>query len=139
MMEGEIADTLSLEEYLAAGGVVTSPANATPRYRAEVMKVMASFVDSELAGAAGFSDVINQAPGLRERIAAARIVLEKTGNAKIVLDLPGEFGANTARHATSHPRVARLDRDAPVPSCGGIGNKRLMQCLPIWTWAEREA
>lgn len=105
-------DTMSLEEYLAAGGVLTSPANATPRYRAELMKIMATFVDSELAGAAGFADVINTAPGLRERIAAAKIVLEKTRHAEIVLSLMGEFGADTDRYATSHPWSARLDRDA---------------------------
>ena len=104
--------TVTFEDYLAAGGVLTSPANATPRYRAEVMKIMATFVDSELAGAAGFADAINAAPGLRERIAAAKIVLEKTRNAEIVLDLMGEFGANTARYATSHPWAARLDRNA---------------------------
>lgn len=108
----ETQETMALEEYLAQGGVITSPANASPRYRAEVMKIMAIFVDSALAGAAGFAGSINTAPGLRERIAAAKITLEKTRHAEMVLDLMGELGANTARYANSHPWEARLERDA---------------------------
>jgi 1,2-phenylacetyl-CoA epoxidase catalytic subunit len=106
-----MTDEMSVGAYLEQGGVLTSPHNASPRYRAELMKIMASFVDSELAGAAGFADVINAAPGLRERIAAARIVLEKTHHAEMVLGLMGEFGANTSRYAVSHPWADRLPRD----------------------------
>ena len=68
--------------YLASGGKLTAPDNATPRYRAEVMRLMAVLTDSLLAGAAGFADCINLAPGLKERIAATRIVLEKFGHAE---------------------------------------------------------
>jgi ring-1,2-phenylacetyl-CoA epoxidase subunit PaaA len=107
-----VTEEMTVDSYLEKGGVLTSPANASPRYRAELMKIMATFVDSEMAGSAGFADVINAAPGLRERIAAAKIVLEKTRHAEMVLDLMGEFGANTARYATSHPWSARLARDA---------------------------
>ena len=78
------------------------------------MKLMATFVDSSLAGAAGFADTINAAPGIKQRIAAAKIVLEKTDNADRVLRIMGEFGADTARYATHHPWTARLDRDADI-------------------------
>jgi len=105
---------MTIEDYLAQGGVLTSPANVPPRYRAELMKLMASFVDSELAGAAGFADIINQGPGIKERIAAARIVLEKTDHADKVLAIMGDFGADTARYANHHPWAARLDRDADI-------------------------
>ena len=37
---------MKIEDYLAQGGVLTNPANVPPRYRAELMKLMASFVDS---------------------------------------------------------------------------------------------
>lgn len=93
---------------------MTSPANVPPRYRAELMKLMATFVDSELAGAAGFADMINLGPGIKERIAAAKIVLEKTDNADRVLRIMGEFGANTAKYATHHPWTARLAREADI-------------------------
>jgi len=132
-----MAEAMTFERYLEEGGVLTSPANATPRYRAEVMKIMATFVDSELAGAAGFADAINAAPGLRERIAAAKIVLEKTRNAEMVLDLMGEFGANTARYATSHPWTARLDRDAPPDARRSAHDMRLSVFnYPIAGWAD---
>ena len=103
---------MDITEYLAKGGKLTSPGNAPPRYRAELMKIMATFVDSELAGAAGFADVINAAPGIAGRIAAARIVAEKTAHAGRVLRIMGEFGADTERYARHHPWSARLPRDA---------------------------
>ena len=48
-------DTMPIEDYLAQGGVLTSPANVPPRYRGELLRLMASFVDSELAASAGFA------------------------------------------------------------------------------------
>ena len=67
-----MTETMSIEQYLGEGGVLSSPANVPPRYRGELLRLMASFVDSELAGSAGFADVINDAPGIQERISAAR-------------------------------------------------------------------
>ncbi|KPP85365.1 MAG: ring-1,2-phenylacetyl-CoA epoxidase subunit PaaA [Rhodobacteraceae bacterium HLUCCO07] len=107
-------DDMSLKDYLAEGGMLTSPANVPPRYRAELLKLMATFVDSELAGAAGFADTINRGPGIKERIAAAKIVLEKTDNADKVLKIMGDFGADEVRYANHHPWTARLDRDADI-------------------------
>lgn len=107
-----MTEEMTIESYLSQGGKLSNPTNVPPRYRAELMKMMAIFVDSELAGAAGFADVINAGPGIKERIAAAKIVLEKTDNADKVLKLLGEFGADTARYATSHPWTARLPRDS---------------------------
>lgn len=115
MAEAEhTSDAMSIEDYLAAGGVLTSPTNVPSRYRAELMRLMATFVDSELAGSAGFADVINTAPGIKERIAAARIVLEKADHAERVLKVMGDFGANTGRYVSHHPWTERLDRDADI-------------------------
>jgi 1,2-phenylacetyl-CoA epoxidase catalytic subunit len=109
-----MSDTMSVEAYLAEGGVLTSPANVPPRYRGELMRMMATFVDSELAAAAGFAETINDAPGIKQRISAARIVLEKTDHAGRVLNLMGEFGADRARYAAHHPWTARMARDADI-------------------------
>ncbi len=109
-----MADDMKIDDYLAQGGMLTSPDNAPPRYRAELLRLMAAFVDSELAGAAGFADIINEGPGVKERIAAARIVMEKTDHADRVLRLMGEFGANTDRYASHHPWGDRLPRDAEI-------------------------
>lgn len=106
-----MTDTMDIAEYLAQGGRLTNPANVPTRYRGELMKIMATFVDSELAGAAGFANVINAGPGIKERIAAARIVLEKTDNADKVLKLMGEFGANADSYANHHPWADRLPRN----------------------------
>lgn len=135
--EDAMSEDMSIETYLAEGGVLTSPANATPRYRAELMKIMAIFVDSSLAGAAGFADVINDGPGIKERIAAAKIVLEKTDNADRVLRIMGEFGANTARYATHHPWTARLPRDADIGATRSDHDMRLAVFnYPLEGWTD---
>ena len=132
-----MVEDMTIERYLAAGGVLTNPVNVPPRYRAELMKLMATFVDSELAGAAGFANVINQGPGIKERIAAAKIVLEKTDSADRVLKIMGEFGANTDRYATHHPWTMRLDRDADIGSTRTEHDMRLAVFnYPIEGWAD---
>ena len=105
---------MPIEDYLAQGGVLTAPENVPARYRGELLRLMAIFVDSELAGSAGFADRINVAPGINERIAAARIVLEKADHAESVLALMGDFGADEGRYVGHHPWAARLPRDADL-------------------------
>jgi len=109
-----MTETMNIDDYLAQGGVLTSPANVPPRYRGELMRLMASFVDSELAASAGFADTINDAPGITSRIAACRITLEKADHAERVLRIMGEFGADTARYAVHHPWAARVARDTDL-------------------------
>lgn len=130
-------DAMSLESYLAQGGKLTSPENVTPRYRAEIMHMMASFIDSELAGSAGFADSVNSGPGIKERIAASRITLEKLDHAERVLVLMGQFGANIESYFSHHPWSARLPRDSD------IGNSRHGQDMrlnvfhyPIEGWTD---
>lgn len=128
---------MSITDYLAQGGVLTSPENVPARYRAELMRLMATFVDSALAGAAGFADIINDGPGIKERIAAAKIVLEKTDNADKVLTIMGEFGANTARYANHHPWTDRLERDADIGTTRTDTDMRLAVFnYPMQGWAD---
>lgn len=132
-----MAEDMSIESYLAAGGVLSNPSNVPPRYRAELMKLMATFVDSELAGAAGFADVINAGPGIKERIAAAKIVLEKTDHADKVLTIMGEFGANAEKYANHHPWTARLDRDADIGATRTESDMRLAVFnYPLEGWTD---
>lgn len=112
-------------DYLAKGGKLTSPENAPPRYRAEIMRIMASFVDSEFAGAAGFADLINHGPGIKERIAASRIVLEKFDHGERVLTLMGEFGANIDRYQSVHPWNERIGRNEDLGATRRGGDMRL--------------
>ncbi|WP_026620807.1 ring-1,2-phenylacetyl-CoA epoxidase subunit PaaA (plasmid) [Ensifer sp. WSM1721] len=133
----DASDTMPIEDYLAQGGVLTSPDNVPPRYRGELLRLMASFVDSELAGSAGFADVINEAPGIKERIAAARIVLEKADHAGQVLEIMGSFGADTARYAVHHPWSARFPRDADIGAERRGGDMRLSVLhYPLQGWID---
>lgn len=127
----------SLLAYLAGGGKLSSPDNATPRYRGELMRLMAVFVDSELAGAAGFAGCINLAPGVKERMVAARIVLEKFSHADKVLQLMDVFGANTLQYVTAHPWAARLDRSVDLGTRRMSGDMRLsIFHYPIYGWLD---
>lgn len=136
-MTDAMTETMDITDYLAQGGRLTNPANAPTRYRGELMKIMATFVDSELAGAAGFADVINAGPGIKERIAAARIVLEKTDNADRVLRLMGEFGANTDRYVTHHPWTDRLPRDTAPDTARNAHDMRLSVLnYPLDGWTD---
>jgi 1,2-phenylacetyl-CoA epoxidase catalytic subunit len=118
-------DPAAIEAYLAAGGQLSAPQNAPPRYRAELMRLMATFVDSEMAGAAGFAEMINAAPGVEARIAAARIVAEKFAHAGRVLKVMADFGADAARYADQHPWAARLPREADIGATRRAGDMRL--------------
>ena len=127
----------SLLVYLAGGGKLSAPDNAPPRYRAELMRLMAVFVDSELAGATGFADCINLAPGVRERITAARIVLEKLRHAEMILRLLEQFGANTAHYVSAHPWAARRDRGTDLGTRRIDGDMRLnVFHYPIYGWVD---
>jgi ring-1,2-phenylacetyl-CoA epoxidase subunit PaaA len=128
---------MTIEDYLAQGGKLTSPANVPPRYRGELLRLMATFVDSELAGSAGFADTINDAPGIKSRIAAARIVLEKADHAERVLKIMAEFGANTDRYQGVHPWTARLARDADIGASRQGGDMRLSVFhYPLQGWVD---
>jgi len=116
---------MTIEDYLAQGGKLTSPGNVPPRYRGELLRLMASFVDSELAGAAGFADTINDAPGIKNRIAASKITAEKLDHASRVLAVMGEFGADTGRYDDSHDWAARVDRDADLAAARRGDDMRL--------------
>lgn len=107
-------DDMTVDTYLQKGGILSSPANVPPRYRAELLRLMASFVDSELAASAGFASVINTAPGIKQLINAARIVMEKAHHAEAVLALMSEFGADAERYASHHPWDERIKREEDI-------------------------
>ena len=132
-----MSDTMPIEQYLEQGGVLSSPANVPPRYRGELLRLMASFVDSELAGSAGFADTINDAPGIQERISAARIVLEKADHAGLVLKIMETFGADGGRYAVHHPWAVRLSREADIDAIRQGGDMRLSVFhYPLEGWVD---
>ncbi|WP_417628127.1 Phenylacetic acid catabolic protein [Pararhodobacter aggregans] len=128
---------MSIEDYLAHGGKLTSPGNVPARYRGELLRLMASFVDSELAASAGFADSINDAPGIKSRIAAAKITLEKADHAERVLRLMAEFGVDTERYEDVHPWADRLPRDADIGATRRDGDMRLSVFhYPLQGWID---
>jgi ring-1,2-phenylacetyl-CoA epoxidase subunit PaaA len=125
---------------IADGEKIDSPEDVTPIYRSEVVRVMVVFVDSELAGAAGFAEQINQAPGMRERTTAARIVAEKFAHAETVLDLLQPFGVNPELYVRSHAWNARLNRAVDLGKRRLGGDKRLnVFHYPLLGWTDAVA
>lgn len=132
-----MTNDMPLSDYLAQGGRLTAPANVPPRYRAELLRIMASFVDSELAASAGFAGAINTAPGVRARIAASRITLEKAQHAERVLALMAEFGTDVARYDSAHDWAARVDRDADLgPDRHGADMRLSLFHYPLAGWTD---
>ena len=132
-----MSDTINIEDYLAQGGVLTALGNVPARYRGELMRLMSSFVDSELAASAGFASSINFAPGIKERIAASRITLEKADHAERVLAVMGDFGTDTRRYQTQHDWAARVDRDTDLGAARRDGDMRLSVFhYPINGWTD---
>ncbi|WP_149140086.1 Phenylacetic acid catabolic protein [Gemmobacter caeruleus] len=135
-----MSDTMNIEDYLAQGGILTAPGNVPARYRGELMRLMGSFVDSELAGSAGFAAAINFAPGIKERISASRITLEKADHAERVLEVMGSFGTDTARYQGQHDWAARVARDADLGAARQAGDMRLSVFhYPITGWTDAVA
>jgi len=132
-----MVDEEGLVSFVAGGGRLSAPDNVTPRYRAELMRLMSIFVDSEMAGASGFADCINLAPGLRERITATHIVLQKFDHARQVLELMEQFGANMDQYVGAHPWASRLDRSVNLGTRRVDGDMRLnVFHSPINGWVD---
>lgn len=130
-------DTMPIADYLAQGGKLTSPENVPPRYRGELLRLMSSFVDSELAGSAGFAGAINWAPGIKARIAASRITLEKADHAERVLDLMEGFGTDKALYERAHDWAAREGRDSTLEARRHGGDMRLSVFhYPLTGWTD---
>jgi ring-1,2-phenylacetyl-CoA epoxidase subunit PaaA len=135
--QGSMFRGMPIEAYLAEGGLLTSPANVPHRYRGELLRLMASFVDSELAGAAGFADAINLGPGIKERIAASRIVTEKLEHGERVLEIMAGFGMDTDRYVTHHPWNDRLPRDSDIGALRQGSDMRLnVFHYPLQGWTD---
>lgn len=132
-----MSDAMNIQDYLEQGGVLTSPDNVPARYRGELLRLMGSFVDSELAGSAGFAASINFAPGIKERIAASRITLEKADHAERVLAVMGSFGTDIARYQGQHDWAARVHRDTDLGTVRTGGDMRLSVFhYPITDWTD---
>lgn len=132
-----MSDVIAIDDYLAQGGVLSSPDNVPPRYRGELLRLMSTFVDSQLAGSAGFAASINFAPGIKARIAASRITLEKADHAERVLGLMGAFGTDTGRYEAQHDWAARVDRDADLGTARHGADMRLSVFhYPIIGWTD---
>lgn len=137
MTTQDTSAAMDIEAYLASGGVLTSPVNVPTRYRGVLLRLMSSFVDSQLAASAGFATSINFAPGIRERIAASRITLEKADHAQRVLDVMQSFGTDVQRYQTQHDWAARVQRDADLAMARHGADMRLLVFhFPLQSWAD---
>jgi len=100
-----------LIDHVSRGQRIAGPDDTTPAYRGEIVRLMTVLTDSELAGAAGFADFVNRAPGLAERQALVRITGEKLAHAGQVLALLQPFGVAPDLYLRTHAWQARIARE----------------------------
>lgn len=132
-----MSNQMDIYDYLAQGGVLSSPDNVPSRYRGELLRLMSSFVDSELAASAGFAASINDAPSISARISASRITLEKAEHARQVLEVMSTFGTDTDRYQKQHDWSARLERDAVLKGREAQTDMRLpVFYFPLLSWVD---
>lgn len=130
-----LRDESSLSAHLAGGGGVAAPEEMSAAYRGEIVRLMTVLTDSELAGAAGFADFVNRAPGLAERQALVRIAGEKLAHAGQVLELLRPFGVVPDLYVRTHPWQARIGREIDLGLRRIPGDKRLnVFHYPIQSW-----
>ncbi|MCW5749693.1 MAG: phenylacetate-CoA oxygenase subunit PaaI [Alphaproteobacteria bacterium] len=122
---------------LAAGACFEETGDLPPFYRQELTRLLCGFVDSELAGAAGFADFINRAPGLPERIVLARIVSEKFDHARAGLALLERFGVRPDLYVAAYDWSSRLPRQADPGQRRLAGDRRLnIFHAPLESWED---
>lgn len=127
----------ALAERIKSGDTIAGPQHVTPGYRTELMRLMVVLVDSELAGAAGFADLINAAPTLEDRVLAARMVSEKYAHANRVLALLEPFGVKPDLYLAEHAWAGRVDRSANLGTRRLGGDKRLnVFHYPLQGWLD---
>ncbi|GGK82361.1 Phenylacetic acid catabolic protein [Amphritea balenae] len=131
LLENDLIERISKGDKIQQGE--TLPAG----YRSELLRLMVVFVDSQLAGAAGFANMINFGPGLRERRNAAQIVADRFDHAEKVLDLLKEFNVEPRLYVSSHAWSSRLDRTIDLGNRRIGGDKRLnVFHYPIEGWVD---
>lgn len=124
-------------ERLAAGTRLEADEDIPAAYRQELTRLLCGFVDSELAGAAGFADFINRAPGLPERIVLARIVSEKFGHAEAGLGLLERFGVRPDLYVAAYDWSSRLPRHVDPGQRRLAGDRRLnVFHAPLECWED---
>lgn len=130
-------DDKTLVENIQKGKIIQATDAITTTYRSELTRLMVVIVDSELAGAAGFTHLINSAPSIKARVIAARIVSEKLQHAEKVLDLLRNFGVDPVLYVAAHAWEARLSRYTDVGMRRVGGDKRLnIFHYPVQGWLD---
>jgi len=130
-------DDKALMERISNGETIQRGEELPKGFRSELMRLMVVFVDSQLAGAAGFANMINHGPGLRERRTAAQIVADRFDHAEKVLDLLKDFNVEPRLYVSSHAWASRLDRTVDLGNRRVGGDKRLnVFHYPLEGWVD---
>lgn len=132
-----MSEVMDITNYLKQGGVLSSPDNVPARYRGELMRLMSSFVDSQLAASAGYATAINFAPNIDARLAACQITLEKVKHARAILNIMENFGTDVKRYEEKHDWTYRVARDTEA-SANRLGSDMRLSVFyyPLINWLD---
>jgi 1,2-phenylacetyl-CoA epoxidase catalytic subunit len=114
---------------IAAGGVIADWQETGGRFKELATSIILQFADSQMAGAAGFADFINQGTSINDRLQISKMVAEKMSMAKLAYDLLAGLNFNSDRYIANHSFQARVLRDTFFGFSRSSADKRLNALL----------
>lgn len=126
-----------LLQQIGSGSAVSNLQSSSKKYRELATGILLQYADSEMSGAAGYAQVLPCAPGLKERVALARIMHEKLSLAQRTYDLAAQTGISIDKYVSSHCWESRLQRKVALGYRRGAADKRVNALMyPMEGWAD---
>lgn len=130
-------EDISLIENFESGHKISSFENTTAKFRELATGILFQFADSQMAGAAGYTNCMHWGPSLDDRIALAQIVVEKMEMARQTYKILAGQNLNTDKYFASHAWEAKVLRDADLGFRRTSWDKRLNALIyPLESWTD---
>ena len=130
------ADKVLLDS-ITEGKQVTADQEISPKYRELITGLLLQLADSELAGAAGYGQLLNLGPTLACRIELSSIVNDKFCQAQNAYELIKALGLNVEKYFLLHSWDARIQRHAQLGYRRASSDKRLNALMfPLTSWPD---
>ncbi|MBX9722530.1 MAG: phenylacetate-CoA oxygenase subunit PaaI, partial [Candidatus Obscuribacterales bacterium] len=126
-----------LIDEIASGKQVKVEQDSSPKYRELATGLLLQLADSELAGAAGYGQLVNLAPSLSARIELSQVVHDKFAMAESAYKVIEGLGVNVEKYFLLHSWESRIQRHAQLGYRRASSDKRLNALMfPLSNWAD---
>lgn len=107
------------------------------KFREIVTRILFELADSQLAGSAGYANLINIGPTLGDRVDLAMIVAEKGKIASDAYAVLQTFGLNTEQYFANNCWEGKIGRNTELGFKRASSDKRLNALLyPLYDWID---